>query len=86
MEIGTHLTAFGLGALWFTLTGIQTKLLVRTRSELLLMAWAFGTSIVWGYLVRTVILSPYVIVSYAAGTALGASLANHLGMRLQKHD
>ncbi len=71
--------AFGLGLLWMFLTGTQTKLLVKTRSELLLLAWAFVTSLVWGYLVRVVVLDASVIVPYAIGTAIGALLARRVG-------
>lgn len=78
------LLAFGLGCLWMTLTGIQTKLLVRARSEALVPVWAFGTSLVWGYLVRVVVLDASVIVPYAAGTAIGAWLARQIGKRLER--
>jgi uncharacterized membrane protein len=71
--------AFGLGLLWMFLTGVQTKLLVKTRLELLLFAWAFVTSAVWGYLVRVVVLDASVIVPYAVGTAVGALLARRIG-------
>lgn len=71
--------AFGLGLLWMTLTGIQTKMLVKTKSEILLVAWAFGTSMIWGYLVRIVVLDKNMILPYAIGTAIGAFIAYRIG-------
>lgn len=76
--------AFGLGCLWMTLTGIQTKLIVRAKSEALVPVWAFGTSLIWGYLVRVVVVDASVIVPYALGTAIGAWLARRLGRLLER--
>lgn len=76
--------AFGLGLLWMTMTGIQTKLLVKTRSEILLMMWAFITSLIWGFLVRAVTIDQSVIIPYAVGTAMGVLLARKIGARLEK--
>ena len=75
---------FLLGLVWMMMTGIQTKLLIRARSEIILMAWAFVTSLIWGYLVRTVVISPGAIIPYAVGTAIGALLALRIGKRLEK--
>lgn len=83
MAFDSILIPFGLGVLWMTMTGIQTKLLVKTRSELFLMAWALITSLVWGYLVRVVVISPGAIIPYAVGTALGALLARKIGARME---
>ena len=74
--------AFVLGMLWMTLTGIQTKLLIKTNSEALLFVWALGTSLVWGYLVRVVVLDAKMILPYAVGTAFGALIAWRLGKLL----
>jgi hypothetical protein len=79
MGRGAKMVAFGLGLLWMALTGVQTKLLVKTSSEILLFAWAMGTSLIWGYLVRAVILDSRAIIPYAVGTAFGALLARRLG-------
>jgi hypothetical protein len=84
MEEALMALAFGLGCLWMTLTGIQTKLLVRAKSEALVPVWALGTSLVWGYLVRVVVLDASVILPYAAGTALGVWLARRIGARLER--
>jgi uncharacterized membrane protein YfcA len=73
--------AFCLGCLWFSMTGVQTRLLVKTKSETFLMAWAFVTSVVWGYLIRVVVLSPAVVLPYALGTALGAWIARRISRR-----
>lgn len=76
--------AFGLGMLWMTMTGIQTKLLVKTRSDILLVVWAFITSLIWGYLVRAVTIDQSVIIPYAVGTAIGVLFARRIGARLEK--
>jgi hypothetical protein len=78
-----YVIPFGLGLLWMTLTGIQTKLLVRSKSDILLMIWALITSLIWGYLVRTVVISPTAIIPYAIGTAFGAFFARRIGKHLE---
>lgn len=70
--------AFGLGMLWMTLIGVQTKLFVATKNEWLLLFWVFITSIIWGYLVRVIVLDESVIISYSIGTAVGAKLSLRL--------
>lgn len=72
------ITAFLLGLLWMTMTGYQTRLLVKSDSDWLLFGWAMITSLVWGFLVRTVTLNASVIIPYAIGTAIGAVIARKL--------
>jgi ABC-type Fe3+-siderophore transport system permease subunit len=67
------------GAVWLTMTGIQTKLLIKTRTEWFLFGWAGATSLLWCYLVRHVVISPEVIPAYALGTAIGAIMARRVG-------
>jgi hypothetical protein len=73
---------FLLGLVWFTATGVQTKLLVNGRSEWGVAAWSFGTSLLWGLVVRTVTLNVWAVVPYAIGTALGALLARWVCRRM----
>jgi len=74
-----YVIAFFLGGLWLTMTGVQTKLFIKAKSEWFLLVWAGVTSLMWGYLVRHVVLSPEVIPVYAIGTAIGAIIARRIG-------
>lgn len=69
------LIPFALGLIWMMMTGTQTKLLVKTKSEWFLFGWAFATSVIWGYLVREVTINTAAILPYAVGTAIGIVLA-----------
>jgi hypothetical protein len=73
--------AFGLGLLWMILIGIQTKLLVVKHSEGVLFIWVLATSLIWGYLVRIIVLDIEKILPYAIGTALGAIIARRISQR-----
>lgn len=84
MAIGSLILAFGLGALWMTLTAVQSRLIARDCAEYVLAGWACFTSLIWGYLVRTVALQPYVIVPYALGTAIGIVVGRRIGKRLER--
>lgn len=72
------MTAFLLGAAWMSLVGVQTRLLVKSSSESVLFGWVLVTSLIWGFVVREVILDRWAIVPYAVGTACGALLARRV--------
>lgn len=66
-----------------TMIGIQTRLLVQSKLEIYTFVWVFITSLVWGYLIRLIIIDSSVIISYAFGTALGALMSKYIGKKLE---
>jgi len=70
--------ALAMGALWEFLVGMQTQLLVGGKSLWHLGLWVLMTSLVWCYLVRTIVFTPSLIIPYAVGTAIGMVVTKKL--------
>jgi hypothetical protein len=76
--------AFGLGLLWMFLVSVQTILLTKNNSDLILFGWVVITSVIWGYVVKTISITPDLITPYAIGTGIGMVSGRKLLKRLEK--
>ena len=69
--MNTHIVAFFVGIVWQLVLGFNTRVVAKGDRMHIIIASQIVLSLLWGLLIRTVMLSPEVIWSYAIGTGIG---------------
>lgn len=64
---------FLMGFLWMLMISIQTRLIASGKNIGFLLVWAFLISLIWGYLIKMIVLDANTILPYAIGTSFGVT-------------
>lgn len=76
-----YLIAFGMGVIWQGVLAYNTRAVASGKSMVKAVVSQVALSLLWGLLIRTIMLSPEVIYVYAIGTGIGVVI----GIRLSKN-
>ena len=76
----SYVIAFGVGVIWQLVLAYNTRSVAQGKNYYKIVGSQVALSLLWGLLIRTVMLAPDVIWTYAAGTGIGVVI----GVKLSK--
>ena len=83
--MNTYIVAFLVGIVWQLVLGFNTRVVAKGDRMHIIIASQITLSLLWGLLIRTVMLSPEVIWFYAIGTGIGVFIGVKLTQLLYHH-
>ena len=83
--MNTYVIAFLVGIVWQLVLGFNTRVVAKGDRMYVIVASQIVLSLLWGLLIRTVMLSPEVIWFYAVGTGIGVFIGVKLSQILFRH-
>lgn len=77
-----YVLAFIVGIVWELILGLNTRLVAQGSNRIWIFITTVVASILWGYLIKVVSLTPEVIPSYAIGCGLGVLVGIRISKRM----